>query len=149
MEVTQRLILTLFVAGVLLVVEVVNGEDSKVDYAKLSGIIIPGFASTQLRAWSILDCPYSPLDFNPLDLVWLDTTKLRQTCKSICPSVSVGKVMDIFMLKGFEAGDIIAPYDFVLVIALKHVLKDLGSEQTQLKEVYSLVEFKMISSNIC
>ena len=46
------------------------------DYLKLSGIIIPGFASTQLRAWSILDCPYSPLDFNPLDLVWLDTTKV-------------------------------------------------------------------------
>ncbi|XP_041004989.1 phospholipid--sterol O-acyltransferase [Juglans microcarpa x Juglans regia] len=46
------------------------------DSSKLSGIIIPGFASTQLRAWSILDCPYSPLDFNPLDLVWLDTTKL-------------------------------------------------------------------------
>ncbi|CAI0434561.1 unnamed protein product [Linum tenue] len=46
------------------------------DYSKLSGIIIPGFASTQLRAWSLLDCPYSPLDFNPLDLVWLDTTKL-------------------------------------------------------------------------
>jgi len=46
------------------------------DYSKLSGIIIPGFASTQLRAWSILDCPYTPLDFNPLDLVWLDTTKL-------------------------------------------------------------------------
>ncbi|KAG6750284.1 hypothetical protein POTOM_047388 [Populus tomentosa] len=46
------------------------------DYSKLSGIIIPGFASTQLRAWSFLDCPYSPLDFNPLDLVWLDTTKL-------------------------------------------------------------------------
>lgn len=46
------------------------------DYSKLSGIIIPGFASTQLRAWSILDCPYSPLDFNPLDLVWLDTTKV-------------------------------------------------------------------------
>ncbi|XP_056161388.1 phospholipid--sterol O-acyltransferase-like isoform X3 [Syzygium oleosum] len=43
---------------------------------RLSGIIIPGFASAQLRAWSILDCPYSPLDFNPLDLVWLDTTKL-------------------------------------------------------------------------
>nr|GEU48158.1 phospholipid--sterol O-acyltransferase [Tanacetum cinerariifolium] len=50
---------------------VVNGGDN----SKLSGIIIPGFASTQLRAWSILDCPYSPLDFNPLDLVWLDTTK--------------------------------------------------------------------------
>ncbi|KAI0528997.1 hypothetical protein KFK09_001542 [Dendrobium nobile] len=49
---------------------------SDLDYSKLSGIIIPGFASTQLRAWSVLDCPYSPLDFNPLDLVWLDTTKL-------------------------------------------------------------------------
>lgn len=49
------------------------------DYSKLSGIIIPGFASTQLRAWSILDCPYSPLDFNPLDLVWLDTTKVITT----------------------------------------------------------------------
>ncbi|GKV01779.1 hypothetical protein SLEP1_g14307 [Rubroshorea leprosula] len=54
----------------------VDGGDFKGDYSKLSGIIIPGFASTQLRAWSILDCPYSPLDFNPLDLVWLDTTKL-------------------------------------------------------------------------
>ncbi|KAI8523095.1 hypothetical protein RHMOL_Rhmol13G0047500 [Rhododendron molle] len=54
----------------------VNGGDLSGDYSKLSGIIIPGFASTQLRAWSILDCPYSPLDFNPLDLVWLDTTKL-------------------------------------------------------------------------
>ncbi|CAJ2632937.1 unnamed protein product [Trifolium pratense] len=53
-----------------------SGEASELDYSKLSGIIIPGFASTQLRAWSILDCPYSPLDFNPLDLVWLDTTKL-------------------------------------------------------------------------
>ncbi|CAN4093204.1 unnamed protein product [Withania somnifera] len=53
----------------------VSGEFAG-DYSKLSGIIIPGFASTQLRAWSILDCPYSPLDFNPLDLVWLDTTKL-------------------------------------------------------------------------
>ncbi|PON34764.1 Lecithin:cholesterol/phospholipid:diacylglycerol acyltransferase [Parasponia andersonii] len=52
------------------------GGDFTGDYSKLSGIIIPGFASTQLRAWSILDCPYSPLDFNPLDLVWLDTTKL-------------------------------------------------------------------------
>ncbi|XP_078448286.1 phospholipid sterol acyl transferase 1 isoform X2 [Wolffia australiana] len=51
------------------------GSDELVG-GKLSGIIIPGFASTQLRAWSVLDCPYSPLDFNPLDLVWLDTTKL-------------------------------------------------------------------------
>ncbi|KAG8640229.1 phospholipid--sterol O-acyltransferase isoform X2 [Manihot esculenta] len=46
------------------------------DYSKLSGIIIPGFASTQLRAWSFLDCSYSPFDFNPLDLVWLHTAKL-------------------------------------------------------------------------
>lgn len=54
-----------------------NGGEFTGDYSKLSGIIIPGFASTQLRAWSILDCPYSPLDFNPLDLVWLDTTKVK------------------------------------------------------------------------
>ncbi|KAJ6680809.1 hypothetical protein OIU79_020326 [Salix purpurea] len=54
----------------------VDGGELSGDYSKLSGIIIPGFASTQLRAWSFLDCPYSPLDFNPLDLVWLDTTKL-------------------------------------------------------------------------
>eukprot|EP00258_Populus_trichocarpa_P025461 XP_024441480.1 phospholipid--sterol O-acyltransferase isoform X3 [Populus trichocarpa] len=54
----------------------VDGGEFIGDYSKLSGIIIPGFASTQLRAWSFLDCPYSPLNFNPLDLVWLDTTKL-------------------------------------------------------------------------
>ncbi|KAK4482354.1 hypothetical protein RD792_009507 [Penstemon davidsonii] len=53
-----------------------DGGEFNIEHGKLSGIIIPGFASTQLRAWSILDCPYSPLDFNPLDLVWLDTTKL-------------------------------------------------------------------------
>nr|CAN69584.1 hypothetical protein VITISV_006259 [Vitis vinifera] len=47
----------------------VTAGDFTGDYSKLSGIIIPGFASTQLRAWSILDCPYSPLDFNPLDLL--------------------------------------------------------------------------------
>ncbi|XP_048336649.1 phospholipid--sterol O-acyltransferase isoform X5 [Ziziphus jujuba] len=58
------------------VVVVFAGQDFTGDYSKLSGIIIPGFASTQLRAWSFLDCPFSPLDFNPLDLVWLDTTKL-------------------------------------------------------------------------
>lgn len=65
--------------GVLDRTSVVNGGQFKGDYSKLSGIIIPGFASTQLRAWSILDCPYSPLDFNPLDLVWLDTTKKKAT----------------------------------------------------------------------
>ncbi|KAH9287967.1 hypothetical protein KI387_032084, partial [Taxus chinensis] len=43
---------------------------------KLSGVIIPGFASTQLRAWAMLDCPFSPLDFHPLDSVWLDTRKV-------------------------------------------------------------------------
>ncbi|WCJ38267.1 phospholipid sterol acyl transferase 1 [Euphorbia peplus] len=58
-----------------------SGEEGEFtgDYSTVSGIIIPGFASTQLRAWSFLDCPYSPLDFNPLDLVWLDTTKLLST----------------------------------------------------------------------
>jgi hypothetical protein len=43
---------------------------------RLSGVIIPGFASSRLRAWAMLDCPYSPLDFRPLDLVWLDTKKV-------------------------------------------------------------------------
>lgn len=65
---------------ILLLLTAVNGDaggDFTGHSSKLSGIIIPGFASTQLRAWSILDCPYSPLDFNPLDLVWLDTTKVR------------------------------------------------------------------------
>lgn len=52
----------------------IGGE--KLRGSKLFRIIIPGFASIQLRAWSILDCPYSPLDFNLPDLVWLDTTKL-------------------------------------------------------------------------
>ncbi|GAB2298212.1 hypothetical protein Dimus_032281, partial [Dionaea muscipula] len=75
---SQRLMLPLLmmILGVIIPQRAwVNGEVFKEDYSKLSGIIFPGFASTQLRAWSILDCPYSPLDFNPLDLVWLDTTK--------------------------------------------------------------------------
>ncbi|CAL4967604.1 unnamed protein product [Urochloa decumbens] len=65
-------------ATVLLAAVGVAGGDggAEFDYRKLSGIIIPGFASTQLRAWSVLDCPYSPFDFNPLDSVWLDTAKL-------------------------------------------------------------------------
>ncbi|XP_010940724.1 phospholipid--sterol O-acyltransferase isoform X3 [Elaeis guineensis] len=80
---TRRL--SLLLVSVLLVGSVVVGEDPSSSsgrgerdlYAsKLSGIIIPGFASTQLRAWSVLDCPYSPLDFNPLDSVWLDTTRV-------------------------------------------------------------------------
>ncbi|KAM6565070.1 hypothetical protein CsatB_025068 [Cannabis sativa] len=69
-------ILFLFIALVTAVAVAGGGGEFDGDYSKLSGIIIPGFASTQLRAWSILDCPFSPLDFNPLDLVWLDTTKL-------------------------------------------------------------------------
>lgn len=74
---TRRFAVVLFVVllGALRETSAKGGEFTG-DYPKLSGIIIPGFASTQLRAWSILDCPYSPLDFNPLDLVWLDTTKL-------------------------------------------------------------------------
>jgi hypothetical protein len=63
-----------------------SGGDFGGDYSKLSGIIIPGFASTQLRAWSVLDCPYSPLDFNPLDLVWLDSTKV---CSTFCYCLSI------------------------------------------------------------
>ena len=55
----------------------VGEGEAEFDYRKLSGIIIPGFASTQLRAWSVLDCPYSPFDFNPLDAVWLDSTKVE------------------------------------------------------------------------
>ncbi|KQK01848.1 hypothetical protein BRADI_3g58840v3 [Brachypodium distachyon] len=42
----------------------VGDGEAELDYRKLSGIIIPGFASTQLRAWSVLDCHYSPFDFN-------------------------------------------------------------------------------------
>ncbi|KAL1816791.1 hypothetical protein DCAR_0521180 [Daucus carota subsp. sativus] len=71
----QLLFLGLLVIGTLHSTAV-NGRVLTGNYGKLSGIIIPGFASTQLRAWSILDCPFSPLDFNPLDLVWLDSTKL-------------------------------------------------------------------------
>lgn len=80
MKIYSKFIAVVFViVGVLDRTAVVNGSQFKGDYSKLSGIIIPGFASTQLRAWSILDCPYSPLDFNPLDLVWLDTTKKKAT----------------------------------------------------------------------
>ncbi|CAN6460370.1 unnamed protein product [Victoria cruziana] len=53
-----------------------SAEEWSLQHSKLSGVIIPGFASTQLRAWSVFDCPYSPLDFNPLDSVWLDTRKV-------------------------------------------------------------------------
>ncbi|KAF6156230.1 hypothetical protein GIB67_030233 [Kingdonia uniflora] len=72
---------SLFVLAFLLIgtlnesLPLVHARDFSGDYSKLSGIIIPGFATTQLRAWSFLDCPYSPFDFNPLDLVWLDSTK--------------------------------------------------------------------------
>ncbi|KAB1199221.1 Phospholipid--sterol O-acyltransferase [Morella rubra] len=71
----------LIVAATLLLVllqgsTAADGGGFGADYSKLSVIIIPGFASTQLRAWSMLNCAYSPLNFNPLDLVWLDTTKL-------------------------------------------------------------------------
>eukprot|EP00897_Mesotaenium_endlicherianum_P001774 jgi/Mesen1/1624/ME000135S00620 len=43
---------------------------------KYTGVIIPGFASSRLRAWAMLDCPYTPWEFNPLDPVWLDTRKV-------------------------------------------------------------------------
>ncbi|XP_047167161.1 phospholipid--sterol O-acyltransferase isoform X2 [Vigna umbellata] len=72
----KRLLCFLLLLLAFVTVAGATSSGAELDYSKLSGIIIPGFASTQLRAWSILDCPYSPLDFNPLDLVWLDTTKL-------------------------------------------------------------------------
>jgi hypothetical protein len=50
----------------------------------VSGVIIPGFASSRLRAWAILDCPYSPLDFRPLDPVWLDTKKVTAQLSLHC-----------------------------------------------------------------
>lgn len=66
----------------------VEGDRDAADYSKLTTILIPGYSSTQLRSWSILDCPYSPFDFNPLDLVWLDITKVRNlnsSCNSTSP----------------------------------------------------------------
>jgi hypothetical protein len=70
-----------FAAAVAAVAVACADGGAEFDYRKLSGIIIPGFASTQLRAWSVLDCPYSPFDFNPLDSVWLDTGKVQlPTC---------------------------------------------------------------------
>ncbi|CAM6033246.1 unnamed protein product [Sphagnum compactum] len=72
------LVVLVVVAGARLEVEGagVNKEVWGSLSSKLSGIIIPGFASSRLRAWAILDCPYSPLDFRPLDPVWLDTKKV-------------------------------------------------------------------------
>ncbi|WOG81734.1 hypothetical protein DCAR_0100885 [Daucus carota subsp. sativus] len=75
-EMTRDLRLVLLIAVLLTGAPCTTAGEPSGKYSKLSGIIIPGFASTQLRAWSILDCPYTPLDYNPLDLVWLDTTKL-------------------------------------------------------------------------
>jgi hypothetical protein len=73
------LLLLLLVAGTQVVVVEGAGVNKEVwgsMSAKISGIIIPGFVSSQLRAWAILDCPYTPLDFRPLDPVWLDTKKV-------------------------------------------------------------------------
>lgn len=78
---SPRLIVLLL--ALLLMFREGDGSSSEPFYKKLSGIIIPGFASTQLRAWSVLDCPFSPLDFNPLDSVWLDTTKVICTFLSL------------------------------------------------------------------
>ncbi len=83
--VAAPLALLLLVAGTQVVVVEGAGVNKEVwgsMSAKLSGIIIPGFVSSQLRAWAILDCPYTPLDFRPLDPVWLDTKKVRRTHKN-------------------------------------------------------------------
>ncbi|XP_062220699.1 phospholipid--sterol O-acyltransferase isoform X3 [Phragmites australis] len=112
----------------------VGDGGAEFDYRKLSGIIIPGFASTQLRAWSVLDCPYSPFDFNPLDSVWLDTTKTdHPECKSrpdsglsaiteLDPGYITGPLSSVWkewvkwcVEFGIEANAIIAvPYDWRL-----------------------------------
>lgn len=95
--------LQFLVAFLLLRVTGVIGGDFAGSHSKLSGIIIPGFASTQLRAWSILDCPYSPLDFNPLDLVWLDSTKVRNKLQYFvfqldCPCLNFFLAVLVFQL---------------------------------------------------
>lgn len=77
------LLLLLLVAGTQVVVVEGAGVNKEVwgsMSTKLSGIIIPGFVSSQLRAWAILDCPYTPLGFRPLDPVWLDTKKVGFVC---------------------------------------------------------------------
>lgn len=72
----KHVLVVFFLVGVFQTTYV-QGDDMKAaDYSKLTTILIPGYSSTQLRSWSILDCPYSPFDFNPLDLVWLDITKV-------------------------------------------------------------------------
>lgn len=68
-----------FLFGMMLLQTEAGGVDTKQwesHSAKLSGILIPGFGSSRLLAWSMLDCPYSPMDFHPLDPVWLDIRKV-------------------------------------------------------------------------
>ncbi|KAI4962701.1 hypothetical protein ZWY2020_027828, partial [Hordeum vulgare] len=98
------------------------------DYRKL-GIIIPGFASTQLRAWSVLDCPYSPVRLQPLFSAvncWLKCMLLdpyNQTdhpeCKSRPDSGPLSSIWKEWVKWcvdfGIEANAIIAvPYDWRL-----------------------------------
>eukprot|EP00249_Psilotum_nudum_P012347 c23730_g2_i2 orf=1-366(-) len=72
--------LALFLFTIIALLPLLNYQavclDSGTRYANLSGILIPGFASTQLRAWAMMDCPFSPLDIHPLDSIWLDSRKL-------------------------------------------------------------------------
>lgn len=79
----------------------VEGDRDAADYSKLTTILIPGYSSTQLRSWSILDCPYSPFDFNPLDLVWLDITKVRNlnsSCNSTSPHMFELTLTNVYIL---------------------------------------------------
>ncbi|KAH7296615.1 hypothetical protein KP509_26G030600 [Ceratopteris richardii] len=55
---------------------VIAQQETEEAETRIPGIIIPGFASSQLRAWALLDCPFSPLNFKPLDSVWLDSRKV-------------------------------------------------------------------------
>lgn len=54
-----------------------EGETWGDNNGKLSGVTIQSLSSTQLRAWAMLDCPFSCLNFHPLDSVWLDTRKVE------------------------------------------------------------------------
>ncbi|KAJ7542634.1 hypothetical protein O6H91_09G004300 [Diphasiastrum complanatum] len=55
------------------------GVDAKIwrdKHGRFSNVIIPGFGSVRLRSWSLLDCPFSPLNIYPLDSIWVDTSKV-------------------------------------------------------------------------
>ncbi len=115
--VAAPLALLLLVAGTQVVVVEGAGVNKEVwgsMSAKLSGIIIPGFVSSQLRAWAILDCPYTPLDFQPLDPVWLDTKKVRRTHKTLSLSLSHSILLSLRQLSSLRKSCDIAAVEAAL-----------------------------------